>query len=402
MSDWLNRLHAKRMAACVLASVALLAVAMASITQAVKAPFKVLIVFPLSGPLSQVGKTEAAGSRAAATIINRQGGVLGSRVEVTFRDDAGDGAKGTATALQEIASTSYNMVTCGATLAQALPCAAAIDKTKPLKIVSGQDPSFNKLSRTFGVGPLYDPSGENLVRHLIRKKVKAFAVIAADNASGQTGAAAIEASAKRHSKQIRVTRKILVPPAVADATPYIQQATSSGAQAIAATAFSPAGLQVLRARKKLGVTLPVYTDWLFASASLSSLTAEERAGVTTQVFPWMIKGSKATKKKAFADFIREYDKEIAGPSPLAVTAPVTGANLLYVARAAARTAKSTDPDKMVRAMAKLTKSSKVPGFIGVSTLYSKRSHNPRGNPAKDWTFVRAGTIGTDGFITPDK
>ena len=66
-------------------------------------------------PVGGVGKVEIAGMKAAANIINRQGGILGSKVEITTKDDAGDGAKATAAALQEIAApttTSSSAVVC--------------------------------------------------------------------------------------------------------------------------------------------------------------------------------------------------------------------------------------------------------------------------------------------------
>ena len=76
--------------------------------------------------------------------------------------------------------------------------------------------------------------------------------------------------------------------------------------------------------------------------------------------------------------------------------------MVFVARAAARLAKSTDGAKLIKVMPKLRRASQVPGFLtGPTTLYDKKNHNPRGNP-KDWIYVRAGTTGPDGYVTPDK
>ena len=137
--------------------------------------------------------------------------------------------------------------------------------------------------------------------------------LAGDNASGRDGARALQAAAKRHRKQIKLTKQIFVPITTADATPYIQQATATGAKAIVVNSFTAANIPILRARKKLGVTLPVYTDWYFNTGSLNAATPEERDGVTVQGWPWMFKGNKATRTKAFASFVAEFNKEF-GPA----------------------------------------------------------------------------------------
>ena len=383
------------------AAAAVVALVFAVSVQAARAPFKVLQIIPNSGVLAGVGKTEGAGMRAAANVVNRSGGILGSQVELTVRDSAGDGAKATATALQEIGSNNYNLVSCGALLAEGLPCAAAIDKTEPLKIPAIQDESFNRLSRTFGVGSLYEPVEEGVVRQMIRKRVRSFVHLTGDNASGRTSAAAMEKAARKHRRKIRLLRVIFVPVTQTDATPQIQQAIAENPRALSISAFTAANLPMLRARKKLGLDIPVYTDWLFTTGALNAVTAEERAGVTTQMWPWAIKGHRATRARGFRQFATEFNKEIAGPVPLAIPAPVTAWNIIMLARAAARTAKSTNPDRMVRAMSRLTTSRRVPGFFGVSKLYDRRHRNPQASP-NDWIFVRAGTTGTDGYITPDR
>ncbi len=380
---------------------ALAALLMASLSPAkaaTKPPFKVLMVNSFSGPLAGVGKTESAGMRAAINVVNRSGGINGSKVELTTKDDGGDGAKATAAALQETSATTYNLVFCGAVLAVALPCAPAIDKTAGLKISGTQDASYNKLSRTFGVGSLYEPIEESVVLYMIKKKVKSFAIIAPDNASGRACSPALAGAARKHKKQITLTKTVLVPPTVADATPQVQSAMASNPQAIVHCALG--NLAALRARKKLGLNIPVYTDWLFNTGSLNSLTAEERSGVTVQGWPFMFKGNKATKTKAFSAFAAEFNKEFGpGAVPLAIPAAVTAWNTLMLARAAAKQAKSIDGAKMAKAMPKLTKISKVPGFFGVKTLYTKHSHNPKGDPTS-WIFQKAGTTGTDGYVVP--
>ena len=279
-----------------IAAVALAAMAVS--TNAAAAPFKILFVTPLSGPLSVIGKTEVAGMKAGANIVNSQGGILKQKVELTIRDDAGDGAKATSIALQETAATKYNVISCGSQLAQGLPCAQALRNFKTLQLPPLQDPEFNKLPNIYGVGTLYDPPHEGLLQHLVKKKVKSIAVLAGDSQSGRTGLDTFVRLAKKYRKKIKITKSIYVPVATTDATPYLQQANADNPQALVIVAFTPANSPMLRARKKLGIAKTVYTDWLFTSGNYNALTAEERAGVITQIWGYMVKGHKMTKRKA--------------------------------------------------------------------------------------------------------
>ncbi len=116
------------------AALAALVMAMAVSANAAKAPFKVLLVVPKSGPLGFVGGIAENGTKAAANVINSQGGILGSKVEVKTVDDAGQGAKAVAAALQETSATKYNLIHCGNFGDDGLPCSAAIKGQNVLQI----------------------------------------------------------------------------------------------------------------------------------------------------------------------------------------------------------------------------------------------------------------------------
>ena len=54
------------------------------------APYRVLALIALSGPFALDGKAEAVGVRAAVTVVNQHGGILGHPVALTVVNDNGD------------------------------------------------------------------------------------------------------------------------------------------------------------------------------------------------------------------------------------------------------------------------------------------------------------------------
>ncbi len=365
-----------------------------------KGSFKALYVMPMSGPLGVIGKVESAGAKAAANYINSQGGINGHKVEVTIIDDVGDGAKATAAALQASSATKYNFIFCGSTQAEGLPCAAAIDKNNALKIPGTQDGSFNRLKRTFGPGLDYPIQGKSMIEYMIKRNIKSFAALAPDNASGRSGVQQLERWANASKGKIKFTRSVFVPLGTADTTPQLQQAMATNPAALTISAFNPVGLAMLRSRTKLGLNIPVYGDVSFATGSLNSLTKEQRSGVFNQVYPVMVNGSKAQRSKEFKAFANAFHAVYGNDTmPLGIQAGYVVWNPLMAARAAAKKAKSIDGAKMAKAMPMLTTKANVPGWIGVSTLYSKTSHLPRGS-GKDFGYEAAGTTDTSGYLHP--
>ena len=281
---------------------ALGALVMASAVSAGRAPYRILFVTPTSGPLGFVGKTEANGYQAGINVVNRRGGILGARAELKVVDDAGSGARAVAAVQQETGSTNYNLISCGSFGDDGLPCAAAIARQRVLQIPAIAESQLNDRRRypyTFNAGGLFEPAEEGMVREMRRRGIRRFAIVVGDNATGRTASGILERAAQR--LRVTVTRKVFVPVGTADATPQVQQAQASDAQAMAITGFTPPNIPVLRARAKLGWAAPVYCDWYCANGNFASMTEAERRGIITQVWPFMIRGHRSTRTRGLQD-----------------------------------------------------------------------------------------------------
>jgi ABC-type branched-subunit amino acid transport system substrate-binding protein len=315
-------------------------------------------------------------------------------------DDAGSGAQSTALALEELNKSTYDMVLCGINSTDAVPCTAAIGKRKILQIsVAGEDslsdpvksPSvFNTLNR-------FHPQTDAAVLRLKKDKKTKVVLIAGNNAAGQAGASAFQESAKKG--KITITDTIFVPLGTADATPQLQKAMSSGAQAMVMTAFTPVNIAILRARAKLGWNANAYLDQSASAFNYSTaLTPDERKGVFASAYPATIKGDKSHKTKEVKRFlgnVKVYD-----PKPqFAIIAHMVTYNAIMVTRAAALKAKSTNPGKMISAMKKVKRAKDVPYGVGLTRYYSNKAFHAPDTPPSLFKWFKLGSV-EDGLQVP--
>jgi ABC-type branched-subunit amino acid transport system substrate-binding protein len=225
-----------------------------------------------------------------------------------------------------------------------------------------------------------------------------FAIVCGNDASGQGGAKALQSSAKAHG--LTVTKTVFVPDDAPDATPQVQQAVSSGPQAIAVAAYTPADGPILKARTKLNVTLPVYGDAFFADVNFSAVvTPADLKGVVLENFPWLVKGDPATTTAGWRAFHAAFGKLEPHP-PVTLAAPIVSYDAVLLARAAALRAKSVDGAALAKAMPHVSLASQVPGWIGGKKIYLPASHVLLVE-ASDLKFYKAGGQ-VDGLLVPGK
>ncbi len=373
--------------------------------QAAAGTFEILAIMPFSGVAAVSGKAERAGMDAAVKTINNvplkgKKGILGKRVNVTYKDDTSNGAKGTATALEEMGKKKYDMVMCGINAGVALPCTAAIGKQKVLQVIpSGiSDLAVAKnYPNTFATLGAPTVNVDAAFARMKKDKKTKVAIMLGDSPAARDLAAAGSQQAGRFG--ISITGTTIVPAGTSDATPQIQKAMQDNPQAILVVGFSVLNVNIMKARAKLGVTVPVYMDPTASPFNYGSVLSDaERKGQFISGFGVTIAGNKDTKTRAaklFYKNVKVYD-----PKPaLSLIAHMVSYNAIMLTRAAAVNAKSTDAGKMIKAMGQIKKVSQAPGVVGLKTVYSKKgSHAPQIQP-NEFTFIKAGNL-VDGVQVP--
>jgi branched-chain amino acid transport system substrate-binding protein len=363
-------------------------------------PYKVAMICPFSGPLAVAGTAEKAGAQAAADQINSEGGILKRQVEITFLDDAGDGNKAVSVGQQLVSSSNkYDLVLAGCFGSDSVPLAAVLAKYPALQLALSAENEMNnpqKYPNLFSMGGGFAPQEVAMATEMKAKGITKFSIITGDDVSGHEGAEELAKAAK--DLGMTVAAQVFVSDKAVDATPQMQQALSPKPQALAVTAFTPAAGPILKARTKLGATIPLYGDAFFSAANLGLMTtAKDRKGVVLQSFPFLVRGTEAQKSpewQAFATQIAKHD-----PKPkLSLYAHMTAWDALMSARAAAQKAGSSDATANAKALEGLASSSAVKSFLGGKELYSKTSHFWNLKPS-DYIYSPAGPS-PGGIISP--
>lgn len=364
------------------------------------APFKVLAVLPMSGPLAVVGELEKAGMEQAATVINSEGGINGSEVTVKVVDDAGAGAKAV-TAVNNEATEKYNLISCGSFGEDAIPCAEALVANEALQIPLAAEShltDYEKLPNVFVPGTLFNPGEKAMAEHIKEEGISKVAIVVGDGTTGRLGSEILKEEAE--AVGLDVTATVFVPETSSDATPQVQQAQSSGAEAIAISGYTVANGPILAAKEKIGWKVPAFGDWYFSSANLELLAKPKQfPEITMETWPWMIKGNPATESPEFKAFYPPILKVVPEPA-LAVTAPLVAYQPLLLARAAAEKAGSIEGPDLVEALAEVEDSSEIKGWIGPSQIYTPTRHYFEAD-SSEFEFI-PGAPTEKGLIVPSK
>jgi ABC-type branched-subunit amino acid transport system substrate-binding protein len=363
----------------------------------------VLGFYPTSGPDAVAGTEELAGLKAAATVINAKGGILGHKVEIKVDNDQNVGTIAVAQGEQALASgVKYNLIVPGINGTDAIPLAALFAHTQVLQVTPAAESPLNDPSKYPNLFMTLNdfPANEQAIANALKSKgITKAAFISGDDSSGQGAQAAFAAAAK--SAGITVTASVLVPDTAVDAKPQLQQALASNPQVLVTGAYTLALPTLLAARAALGSTVPYYLDSFAGSFPLEAVfkQSSQLAGITVEQFPYLVKGAPAQRSAWFKTFIGAFGK--LQPHPVInVIAGVVSYNALMVARAAAVKAGSISGPAMVKALDHIATASQVPDFVGGPStgIFSPTNHQLAVKPA-NYGFYRAGST-LDGVLVP--
>lgn len=342
-------------------------------------PFRVLGFFGTSGTFAVPAGEELDGLKAAASVINAQGGILHHRVVITVENDQNTGTTAVSEAQQVLASgTAYNMIVPGIDGADAIPLAAVLARTPSLQISPAAESALNqpqKYPNLFMSLNNFPANEQSVVAELKKKHITKIAFISGDDPSGINAQQALSNAAR--AAGITVTASVLVPDTATDAKSQLQQALASNPQAIVTGAYTGATPTIMLARAQLGSVVPFYTDAFSAALPLQLFfkTPAELGSVVVQQFPYLVDRSSQQHTSWWRAFFGAFHPLDPQPA-LNLIAGSTPYNALMLARAAAVKAGSIKGPAMAKALATITTAAAVPGFVGApdTELFSARNH----------------------------
>jgi branched-chain amino acid transport system substrate-binding protein len=361
--------------------------------------YNVFAVEALSGPTAAYGQAAGDAVRAAVDVINNSGGVLGRKVVLTMKDDAGNPTTAVTLLESELSGpTKPDLVVPGLFSTETVPLVPLTTKAGILTVAPGASNDLNnptKYPLHFSATPLGSATAAGLIAEMKSKGYTKIGIAVTDEEHGISTEAYLQADAKAAGM---TTTAVQLSTTAVDATSQVEQLMAAKPQVVIFVMNGASNGVLLKARTKLGWTVPFYSESAGTSFNVGAQTTPaDWKNVYLQAQSFLVYGSPGTQTPQFKTFsaaLSKYVPEVTQGMALYVNPydPV------LVWAAAANKAKSMDPHTVAAAIETLTNSSQVPNFVAQGTLYGGDAHFPNFSPS-DFVYVPVGpTVG--GLVKP--
>lgn len=310
-----------------------------------KGTIKVGVAVPLSGNLADGGDSVDKGARLQAERINKQGGLLGYKVEVISEDDEADDDVAMEVA-DSLIKQGVKMVVGHYNSGQSIPTSAVYAKARVIMITpTSSNPQLTQqnLPYVFRVNPTDEAQGPQLARFAVQKLGKQRVAIIHDE-SDYTKGLASEFTKAAQALGLTPVLTILAPSGRDAYTDILQKVQAANPDLVFGALDYPAAEVVLLNKKALGMT----NDWLFGDACFQYevilTTGSSSEGAYFSSFSPSIRGLERSDAK---DFVKEYRDEF-GRNPGPDSVP--GALALDVWARAVKAAGKFDADAVAAAI----------------------------------------------------
>ncbi len=339
-------------------------------------PIKIGVSGPYTGGSSSMGVSMRDGVRLAADEINKNGGVLGRKIQLVERDDEAKNEVGAQVA-QELINKEKVVATLGfintgvALAAQRFYQEAeipVINNVATGTVITNQfappDYDTNYVFRTSAYDTL---QAGMMADEAIARGFKKIAILADSTNYGQLGREDLEKYLKAKGVKPVAVEKFNIKDV--DMTPQLLKSQAAGADVILAYGIGPELAQVASGMSKLGWKVPMITSWPASMQSFIDIAGTNGDGVIMpQTF---IEDKTLPKRKAFLENYYSTYKVAKIPTPVA---GAQGYDSLLLLAAAIKQAGTTDGPKVRAALEDLKE--KVEGVV---TTYDKpftdKDHN---------------------------
>jgi ABC-type branched-subunit amino acid transport system substrate-binding protein len=337
-----------RVVALLAAACVILATGCSAGSPSFKGIVKVGVAAPLSGDLADGGDSVEKGARLQAERINRQGGLLGFKIEVVGMDDEADDDVATDVAA-DLVKEGIKLVVGHYNSGQSIAASAVYAKSRVIMITpTSSNPALTRqnLPYVFRVNPTDEAQGPQLARFAVEKLAKKRIAIMHDESDYAIGLAS-EFTKAAQSLGVAPVLTILAQSGRDQYTDVLQKVQAANPDLVFGALDYPAAEVVLLNKKELGMT----NEWLFGDACFQYevilTTGSASEGVYISSFSPSIRGLERQDAK---DFVKDY-RELFGRNPGPDSVP--GALALDVWARAVKAAGKFDADAVAAAIKKL-------------------------------------------------
>jgi branched-chain amino acid transport system substrate-binding protein len=398
LSGRLVKLSAVPLVAATALTTAVLGLAPLAASANSASPYVIDVVIPLTGPLQTFGIANEHAIRAAATVINAEGGMVGHKIVIHFTND-----KGTPTQAVSIAkgylssSTKPNYLYAGNSSPEALavlPLATAAKVLTMQQAVTKTVDTYHKYPYNFTTAPTTAIGYTTLAQAFKAKGYKKAGILTLATSFGSSEAAHAVTRFKKAGIQSKVVTYAFTALSV---TPQLETLQAYGPTVLYYVGFGPGPGHILSDLHTLGWNVPTVGSPAVAATNLKGLVPAtvldktEVEAFTVEQYVAPAKRSKALKA-CIAALRRQ------GPIAIPLynyTFTYDGVMLLYLA---AKQANSITTAKMVSALEHLKTPMTKPYVSFPIEAYSPTKHAITAT-TKSFTFLREGALIT-GTLQP--
>ena len=346
-------------------------------------PIRIGAIFSVTGPASFLGEPERNTAKMLEEDLNRDGGLLGRKVEVIVYDDESDATKAV-TAVDRLIkrdrvaaivgpSTSGSSLAIISKIEEAqiplLSCAAAKKIADPVKRWVFKTPQNDNLA----VGKIF--------QHARKSGINKVAILTVSDAFGAAGREELKGMAPQAG--ISVVADEVFGPKDTDTTAQLTRIKGTDAQAIIVWGTNPGPAVVTRNRVQLKIALPMYMSHGVASKKFIELAGPENAeGILLPAGRLLVEGQLPAghpQKKVLAGYIKDYEQRF--KQPVSTFGGHAWDAVMLLAQAI-QNAKSAEPSAIRDALEKIR------GFQGTAGTFSYSPEDHSGLTEDAFVMIR--------------
>ncbi|MDO8189423.1 ABC transporter substrate-binding protein [Conexibacter sp. JD483] len=311
--------------------------------------YRVYASLSLSGPLAGIGTAEQDGLKAAAEVLNENGGLDGRRVVLDIADDGSDPTQAVSLLQKKVTGGDKpDLVWPGSTSNVTLALCPILMQQRVLALGITASTDIGDLDRcgyNFVMGPTPSDSQGAVARQMVDRGYRKVAVLLSNDAYGQAVQKAVEESFPAAGLEITAIENFA--PDALDASPQLRRLRGGDPDVLFVEGQGAAVGKVLESRQQLGWTVPLVGGTGFAGSNVAALVGPD---ALRDIVMWQwavgVEGAAPVPDRLEQTALPAILRQASGGMRVAANLYVGGYDALMVADAAARAGGSVDADTM--------------------------------------------------------
>jgi len=246
-------------------------------------PIKIGAIFAVTGPASFLGAPEAKTAQMFIDKVNKEGGVLGRKLELVLKDSAASPEKAVSFAKQLIEEDKVLAIIGPSTSGETMQIKGLCEENKvPLISCAAAEVIVNPVAKYVFKTPQKDSQAVTWIYNMMKEKgISKIAVVSSTDGFGQAGKKQLEDLAPQSG--IQIVANEAYDKQATDLTDVLTKVKGTpGVQAVVNWSIVPAQSIVAKNMKQIGLNVP-----LFQSHGFGNVKYAQQAGVAAEgtLFP---------------------------------------------------------------------------------------------------------------------